>query len=109
MKAAWKLCVVLFLATMLVAQVVAGQTSTTPKPKKAKPAAATLTAEDVQSLKDAIAAQQAAIAQQQQQIQELRDELHRKDQTVQQAQTTASDAAAKRMRLRRRQPNSKTR
>jgi hypothetical protein len=95
MKAAWKLCVVLFLATMLVAQVVAGQTSTTPKPKKAKPAAATLTAEDVQSLKDAIAAQQAAIAQQQQQIQELRDELHRKDQTVQQAQTTASDAAGK--------------
>jgi len=55
---------------------------------------ATLTAADVQSLRDAIAAQQAALAQQQQ-IQELRDELHRKDQTVQQAQTAASDAAGK--------------
>lgn len=95
MKAAWKLCVVLYLATMLAGQVLIGQTSTAPKSRKARPASATLTAEDVQSLKDAIAAQQAAIAQQQQQIQELRDELHRKDQTVQQAQTAASDAAGK--------------
>ena len=90
MKAAWKVCAVLFLATALV-----GQTSTATKPKKAKPAPAALTAADVQSLKDAIAAQQAAIAQQGQQIQELREELRRKDQTVQQAQTAASDAAGK--------------
>jgi multidrug efflux pump subunit AcrA (membrane-fusion protein) len=90
MKSAWKVCAILFLATGLVAQ-----TSTAPKPKKAKPAPATLTAADVQSLKDAIAAQQAALAQQQQQIQELRDELHRKDQGVQQAQSAATDAAAK--------------
>jgi hypothetical protein len=90
MKSAWKVCAILFLATGLVAQ-----TSTAPKPKKAKPAAATLTAADVQSLKDAIAAQQAALAQQQQQIQELRDELHRKDQVVQQAQTAATDASTK--------------
>jgi len=89
MKSAWKLCIILFLATGLVAQ-----TSTTPKPKKAR-AAATLTAADVQSLKDAIAAQQAALAQQAQQIQELRDELHSKDQAVQQAQTAATDAASK--------------
>jgi len=88
MKSAWNFCVILFLATALVAQ-----TSTTPKPKKAR--AAALTAADVQSLKDAIAAQQAALAQQAQQIQELRDELHRKDQVVQQAQTAASDAASK--------------
>lgn len=90
MKSAWKVCAILFLATGLVAQ-----TSTPPKPKKAKPAAAALTAADVQSLKDAIAAQQAALAQQQQQIQELRDELRHKDQVVQQAQTAASDAATK--------------
>ena len=88
MKSAWNLCIILFLATGLVAQ-----TSTTPKPKKAR--AATLTAADVQALKDAIAAQQAALAQQSQQIQELRDELHRKDQAVQQVQTVATDAASK--------------
>ena len=88
MKAAWKVCAILFLATALV-----GQSSTATKPKKAK--SAPITAADVQSLKDAIAAQQAAIAQQQQQIQELRDELRRKDQTVQQAQTAATDAAGK--------------
>jgi hypothetical protein len=90
MKSAWNVCAILFLATTLVAQ-----TSTAPKPKKAKPAAAVLTAADVQSLRDAIAAQQAALAQQQQQLQELRDELRRKDQVVQQAQTAATDAASK--------------
>ncbi len=88
MKSAWKVCAILFLATGLVAQ-----TSTAPKPRKPKPAA--VTAADVQSLKDAIAAQQAALAQQQQQIQQLRDELSRKDQGVQQAQTAAAAAATK--------------
>ena len=58
-------------------------------------AAATVTAADVQALKDAIASQQAALAQQQQQIQELRDELRTKDQAAQQAQTAAADAASK--------------
>jgi hypothetical protein len=88
MKSAWKLCLVAFLATSLVAQ-----TSTEPKPKKAK--AATITAADVQALKDAIAAQQSALASQEQQIQALQDELHRKDQAAQQAQASAADAAAK--------------
>ncbi len=88
MKFAWKMCAILFLATGLVAQ-----TSTEPKPKKAK--AATITAADVQELKDAIAAQQAALARQQQEIQALREELHHKDQAVQQAQSAASDAATK--------------
>ena len=37
----------------------------------------------------------AAIAAQQQQIQELRDELHRKDQAVQQATRQATDASSK--------------
>ncbi|MFZ1140616.1 MAG: hypothetical protein ABR881_03580 [Candidatus Sulfotelmatobacter sp.] len=90
MKSAWTLCAILFLATGLV-----GQTSTAPKPRKPKPAAATVTAADVQALKDAIASQQAALAQQQQQIRELRDELRNKDQVAQQAQTAATDAASK--------------
>jgi len=88
MKSAWKLCLITFLATSLVAQ-----TSTAPKPKKAR--AATITAADVQALKDAIAAQQSALASQEQQIQALQDELHRKDQAAQQAQASAADAAAK--------------
>jgi hypothetical protein len=88
MKSAWKLCLITFLATSLVAQ-----TSTEPKHKKAK--AAPITAADVQALKDAIAAQQSALASQEQQIQALQDELHRKDQAAQQAQASAADAAAK--------------
>jgi hypothetical protein len=87
MKSAWTLCAVVFLATSLVAQ-----TSAEPKPKKK---AAAITAADVQALKDAIASQQAALAAQQRQIQELRDELHRKDQAVGQAQAAATDAASK--------------
>src|SRR5713101_9169654 len=92
MKAAWKLCAILFLATSLVAQ-----TSTAPKPKKAKAAAKApaITAADVQALKDAVTSQRAAQEQQGQQIQELRDALPRKDQAVQQAQTVATDAAGK--------------
>jgi hypothetical protein len=65
-------------------------TATPPPPKKHKPAAPAqpaVTAADVQALKDAIAAQQ-------QQIQALQDELHRKDQVAAQAQSAASDAAA---------------
>ena len=51
MKSAWTLCAVAMLATALV-----GQTSTAPKSTRKK--TATVTAADVQSLKDAIAAQQ---------------------------------------------------
>ncbi len=88
MSSARTLCAILFLATGLAAQ-----TSTAPKPRKPKPA--TVTAADVQALKDAIASQQAALAQQQQQIQELQNQLRTKDQTAQQAQTAATDAATK--------------
>ena len=88
MNSVWKWCAILFLATTVVAQ-----TSTPPKAKKSKPA--TLTAADVQALKDAIASQQAALAAQQQEIQQLRDELHRKDQAVTQVQAVATDAATK--------------
>src|ERR1700728_3933902 len=87
MKSAWKLCAIVFLATSLVAQ-----TSPAPKPKKK---AATLAAADVQALKDAIDSQQAALAAQQQQIQELRAELHHKDQAVTQAQAAAADDSSK--------------
>jgi hypothetical protein len=88
MKSAWKLCAIVFLATSLVAQ-----TSTEPKPKKAK--AAPITAADVQALKDAIISQQAALAAQQQEIQQLRDIVQHKDQALQQVQVTATDAASK--------------
>src|SRR5712671_5131106 len=88
MKSAWKMCAIVCLATSLVAQ-----TNTGTKPRKMK--AAPITAADVQALKDAIASQQAALVQQQQQIQELRDTLRGKDQAVQQAQSTATDAAGK--------------
>ena len=89
MKSVWKLCAILSLATGLV-----GQTSTAPQPRKKRPAE-TVTAADVQALKDAIASQQAALAQQQREIQALRDELHNKDQATQQAQSAASDAQSK--------------
>ncbi|MGB7599098.1 MAG: hypothetical protein WBM24_02235 [Candidatus Sulfotelmatobacter sp.] len=88
MNSAGKWCAILCLATSVVAQ-----TSTPPKPKKAR--STTATAAEVQALKDAMAAQQAALAAQQQEIQALRDELHHKDQAVSQVQATAADAAAK--------------
>ena len=88
MNSAGKWCAILCLATSVVAQ-----TSTPPKPKKAR--TTTATAAEVQALKEAVASQQAALAAQQQEIQALRDELHHKDQAVSQVQATASDAAAK--------------
>ena len=87
MKSIWTFCAIVLLTAGLVAQ------TSTSKTKKAAPA--TVSAADVQALKDAIASQQAALAKQQQQIQELRDELRHKDQVVQQAQTAATDAAGK--------------
>jgi hypothetical protein len=87
MKSAWRFCLFLLLAVSLVAQ-------DAPAPKSKKKAAA-ITAADIQALRDAIAGQQAAIAAQQQQIQELREELRHRDQAVQQAQTAATDAAGK--------------
>ena len=88
MKSAWKMGAILFVATSLVAQ-------SNTEPKHKKPKAQPITAADVQALRDAIASQQAALAQQQQQIQELRDTLQSKDQAVRAAQATAADAAGK--------------
>src|SRR5580700_8930299 len=92
MNCTWKWCAILFLATGALAQ-----TSTAPKaaPKARKPRASTVTAADVQALRDAIASQTAAIAAQHQEIEQLREELHRKDQVVNQVQAVASDAASK--------------
>ena len=84
----------LFLTTLSLAALTIGawaQTETPSNAAKQAPANATqpaITAADIQALKDALAAQQ-------KQIQALQDQLQRKDQAVQQAQTTASDAAAK--------------
>lgn len=88
MKSAWSVCLILALAAGLAAQ-----TSTPAKTTKKK--SGTITAADVQALKDAIASQQAALQQQQQMIQQLENQVRQKDQAVQQAQSAASDAASK--------------
>jgi len=89
MKCILRWCVVLFLATAVVAQTA----SPTPKKRSAKTAA--ITADDAQELKNALAAQQ-------KQIQELREEMHKRDaalqqtqQQLQQAQQAASAAQTK--------------
>jgi Putative porin len=74
MKSVLRWCVVPLLAGTLLAQ-----TATKPKTRRAKPAEPAVTAQDVQSLRDAIAAQQ-------QQIEQLRQEIQQKDQAWQQAQ-----------------------
>jgi hypothetical protein len=92
MKFALKWCVVPLLATALVAQ-------TAPKPKKRaarmKPAEPAVSVQDVQQLKDALAAQQ-------QQIEQLKQEMQAKDAAWQQqqqqwatAQAAATDAQQK--------------
>jgi hypothetical protein len=86
MKSGGKLCAIFLLTTTLVAQ-----TNTSSAPRKPR----SVTAAELQTLKDAIAAQQAALTTQEQQIQALQDELRRRDQAVQQAQTAATDASGK--------------
>lgn len=90
MKFTLKWCVMPLLATALVAQ-------TAPKPKKraVKPAEPQVSVQDVQQLKDALAAQQ-------QQIEALKQELQQRDQNWQQtqqqlqaAQSSATDAQQK--------------
>jgi len=85
MTSVWKWCVILFLATTLVAQT--SESATATSKKKQKPAV--ITAADVQELKDALAAQQAALraqqsvlAQQQQQIQQLTQQLQQNSKQV---------------------------
>ncbi len=87
MSAAWKVCAIILLATAVAAQ--------TPESSKIKKTKSAVTAADVEALRQAIAAQQAALQQQQQEIDQLRAELHHRDQAVQQAQAAAGDAAGK--------------
>jgi hypothetical protein len=89
MKSVGKLCAIFLLtATTLIAQ-----TSTPSTAKKSR--SAPVTAAEVQALKDAIAAQQAALSTQEQQIQALQNALRQRDQAVQQAQAAATDASGK--------------
>ncbi len=89
MKSVLRWCVVLFFSATTLAQ------TATPTATKKKPAKAEVTAEEVQELKSALAAQQ-------QQIQQMREEMRKRDaalqqavQQMQQAQTAASEAQAK--------------
>ena len=82
MKSVFRWCVV----PVLAASSLLAQTSVTAAPKKrARRATAAVTAQDVQSLRDAIAAQQ-------QQIEQLRQELQQRDQAQQQTQQQAQQA-----------------
>lgn len=89
-----KYLVLTVLTLALLGAAAWAQTSAAPAPKrKHKPAATApappaITAADVQSLKDALAAQQ-------QQIQQLNQQLQQAQQNWQQAQSTAADAANK--------------
>jgi hypothetical protein len=93
-----------FLITALtLATVIAGawaQTGTTSAAKKKRraplvPAEPAVTAADVQSLKDAIAAQQQQIQQLTQQLQQNQQNWQQAQQQLQQAQSTAADAQQK--------------
>ena len=91
MKSALRWCVVPLLATTLVAQ-------TAPRPKSRKaatPAQPAVTAEDVQSLRDALAAQQQQIEQLKQQLQQRDQSWQQTQQQLQQAQTAATEAQQK--------------
>ena len=92
MKSALRWCVVSLLASTLLAQ-----TTAKPKAKRAaaKPAPPAVTLQDIQALKDALAAQQQQIQQLQQQVQQKDQAWQQAQQQLQQAQTTASDAQAK--------------
>ncbi len=84
-------CVVPLLAGTLVAQ-----TAAKPKAKKAaKPAQPAVTLQDLQSLKDALAAQQQQIEQLKQEVQQKDQAWQQAQQQLQQAQSTASDAQTK--------------
>jgi Putative porin len=92
MKSVLRWCVVPLLAGTLLAQ-----TAAKPRAKKAaaKPAQPAVTLQDIQSLKDALAAQQQQIEQLRQQVQEKDQAWQQAQQQLQQAQATASDAQSK--------------
>lgn len=75
-----------FLSLVLAVSLTAPLIAQTVHRPKAMPKTATVTAEDLQALRDALAAQSSALAAQQQQIQELKRELEKRDQVWQEAQ-----------------------
>jgi len=90
-----KLITHIFLAALAVAGLVGSslaQIPTAPAPaapeKQAAASQAAFTAADIRALREGLTAAQ-------QQIKALQEELHRRDQAVQQAQATAADAAAR--------------
>ncbi|MGH9502358.1 MAG: putative porin [Terriglobales bacterium] len=84
-------CVVPLLAGTLV-----GQTAAKPRAKKAaKPAQPAVTLQDIQSLRDALTAQQQQIEQLKQEVQQKDQAWQQAQQQLQQAQATASDAQSK--------------
>ena len=89
MKFALRWSVVLLLTTTLVAQTAAR------KAVKKMAAPAAVTAEDVQALRDALAAQQKQIQQLQQSLQQTNQNLQQSQQQLQQAQSAATDAQEK--------------
>ena len=92
MKSVLRWCVVPLLAGTLVAQ-----TAAKPRARKAagKPAQPAVTLQDLQSLKDALAAQQQQIEQLKQEVQQKDQAWQQAQQQLQQAQSTASDAQVK--------------
>lgn len=92
MKSVLRWCVVPLLAGTLVAQ-----TAAKPKARKAaaKPAQPAVTLQDIQALKDALAAQQSQIEQLKQEVQQKDQAWQQAQQQLQQAQSTASDAQSK--------------
>jgi hypothetical protein len=92
MKSVLRWCVVPLLAGTLVAQ-----TAAKPRAKKAaaKPAQPAVTLQDIQSLKDALAAQQQQIEQLKQAVQMKDAAWQQAQQQLQQAQAAASDAQSK--------------
>ena len=90
MKFVLRWSVVLLLTTSLLAQ-----TATKKPVRKAAAAAPAVTAEDVQTLRDALAAQQRQIQQLQQSLQQTNQTLQQSQQQLQQAQSAAADAQQK--------------
>jgi len=92
MNSALRWSVIPLLATVLMAQ-----TATKPKPKKkaVKPAEPAVTQQDVQALRDAVAAQQAQIEALKQTLAQRDAAWQQSQQQLQQAQSTAADAQQK--------------
>lgn len=91
MKPVLRWCVVPLLAGTLMAQ-----TAAKPRARKAaKPAQPAVTLQDIQALKDAMAAQQQQIEQLKQEVQQKDQAWQQAQQQLQQAQATASDAQNK--------------